>query len=87
MVINQSSETRSGLVFQSCREDRIRTCDPLVPNQVRYRPALLPELTSSRNILIPRLLIFDSRLKASFLDVNEQFQIKAQGTPLEVNLL
>jgi hypothetical protein len=25
------------------REDRIRTCDPLVPNQVRYRPALLPE--------------------------------------------
>jgi hypothetical protein len=25
-----------------CREDRIRTCDPLVPNQVRYRPALLP---------------------------------------------
>jgi len=25
------------------REDRIRTCDPLVPNQMRYRPALLPE--------------------------------------------
>jgi hypothetical protein len=25
------------------REDRIRTCDPLVPNQVRYRPALLPD--------------------------------------------
>jgi hypothetical protein len=29
----------------SSREDRIRTCDPLVPNQVRYRPALLPEGT------------------------------------------
>ena len=29
------------IVFKS-REDRIRTCDPLVPNQVRYRPALLP---------------------------------------------
>ena len=28
--------------FCSRREDRIRTCDPLVPNQVRYRPALLP---------------------------------------------
>ena len=28
--------------MSSCREDRIRTCDPLVPNQVRYRPALLP---------------------------------------------
>ncbi len=31
------------LTVLSCREDRIRTCDPLVPNQVRYRPALLPE--------------------------------------------
>ncbi len=29
------------------REDRIRTCDPLVPNQVRYRPALLPETATS----------------------------------------
>ena len=29
--------------FLLCRGDRIRTCDPLVPNQVRYRPALLPE--------------------------------------------
>lgn len=28
--------------FLFCREDRIRTCDPLVPNQMRYRPALLP---------------------------------------------
>jgi hypothetical protein len=29
------------------REDRIRTCDPLVPNQVRYRPALLPETATN----------------------------------------
>ena len=29
--------------FNFRREDRIRTCDPLVPNQVRYRPALLPD--------------------------------------------
>ena len=28
-----------------CREDRVRTCDPLVPNQVRYRTALLPYFT------------------------------------------
>ncbi len=27
-----------------CRGDRIRTCDHLVPNQVRYRTALRPEL-------------------------------------------
>src|SRR5947209_7626162 len=33
--------TRAG--FNICREDRIRTCGPLVPNQVRYRAALLPE--------------------------------------------
>ena len=25
------------------REDRIRTCDPYVPNVVRYRAALLPD--------------------------------------------
>ncbi len=27
----------------TCREDRIRTCDPLVPNQVFYRAELPPE--------------------------------------------
>jgi hypothetical protein len=31
------------MTYSVSREDRIRTCDPLVPNQVRYRPALLPE--------------------------------------------
>ena len=30
------------------RGDRIRTCDPLVPNQMRYRPALLPGLDACR---------------------------------------
>ena len=44
------------------REDRIRTCDPLVPNQVRYRPALIPEIFFIRSILKKRdksnLLIF-----------------------------
>lgn len=40
---------------QSGRGDRIRTCDPLVPNQVRYRPALrlvkqrAPEHYSKKN--------------------------------------
>lgn len=32
--------------YKLSREDRIRTCDPLVPNQVRYRPALLPALST-----------------------------------------
>ena len=40
------------LLFWSGREDRIRTCDPLVPNQVRYRPALLPVLVDWLIMLI-----------------------------------
>ena len=28
------------------RGDRIRTCDPLVPNQMRYQAALLPDMGS-----------------------------------------
>ena len=32
------------LVNKSNREDRIRTCDTLVPNQVLYQAELLPEL-------------------------------------------
>ena len=36
---------RGGFFVESGRGDRIRTCDPLVPNQVRYRPALLPEIS------------------------------------------
>ena len=48
------NKTRSDCYgFLVCREDRIRTCDPLVPNQVRYRPALLPGsfvLTCVKNV-------------------------------------
>ena len=29
------------------RDDKIRTCDPFVPNEVRYRAALHPELNSA----------------------------------------
>ena len=29
--------------FLKSREDRIRTCDPLVPNQVLYQAELLPD--------------------------------------------
>ena len=31
------------LLINCCRGDRIRTCDPLVPNQMRYRAAPLPD--------------------------------------------
>ena len=30
------------------REDRIRTCDPLVPNQVLYQAELLPDIKICR---------------------------------------
>ena len=34
----QNKATRQWLYFLNCcRGDRIRTCDPLVPNQVRYQ--------------------------------------------------
>lgn len=32
------------MTFLQYREDRIRTCDTLVPNQVLYQAELLPEL-------------------------------------------
>ena len=39
--------TRRKVVFlKNGRGDRIRTCDPLVPNQMRYQAALLPDMGS-----------------------------------------
>ena len=35
--------------FSSCRGDRIRTCDPLVPNQMRYQLRYTPKLVSILN--------------------------------------
>jgi hypothetical protein len=49
-----------------CREDRIRTCDPLVPNQVRYRPALLPDSIWAANIQPFNLK------PADFINLNEK---------------
>ena len=43
MPINSYDLQACGFAF--CREDRIRTCDPLVPNQVFYRAELPPELS------------------------------------------
>ena len=48
---NKTRSIRCGFLVR--REDRIRTCDPLVPNQVRYRPALLPERVQRMNDLVP----------------------------------
>ena len=37
-------ENRGMLLILNGRGERIRTSDPLVPNQVRYQTALRPEL-------------------------------------------
>ena len=40
------------------REDRIRTCDPLVPNQVLYQAELLPvDINAPKRSRTPNLLI------------------------------
>ena len=39
------------------REDRIRTCDPLVPNQVLYQAELLPVNNAPKRSRTPNLLI------------------------------
>ena len=44
------SYTRLPANYLDGRGDRIRTCDPLVPNQVRYQTALHPESTAKVSI-------------------------------------
>ena len=41
-VGNKKPRVFAGL-FLSGRRDRIRTCDPLLPKQMRYQAALLPD--------------------------------------------
>ena len=40
------------------RDDKIRTCDPLHPMQVRYRAALRPELSNSKGAKVGIFLFF-----------------------------
>jgi hypothetical protein len=52
------------------REDRIRTCDPLVPNQVLYQAELLPvkygapERSRTHNLLIRSQTLYPIELRA-----------------------
>jgi hypothetical protein len=52
------------------REDRIRTCDPLLPKQMRYQTALLPDLlgapdmSRTRNLQIRSLTLYPIELRA-----------------------
>ena len=54
-----------------CREDRIRTCDPLVPNQVLYQAELLPvdmygapERSRTHSLLIRSQTLYPIELRA-----------------------
>ena len=47
----------------SGRGDRIRTCDPVVPNDVRYQAAPLPDRT--RILLRPNRTVKDANLEES----------------------
>ena len=53
------------------REDRIRTCDPLVPNQVLYQAELLPvniigapDRSRTHNLLIRSQTLYPIELRA-----------------------
>ncbi len=48
------------MLWWASREDRIRTCDPLVPNQVRYRPALLPVSFTEALAKVNNFFVFSS---------------------------
>ena len=62
---NKASTFVEAIAFFFGREDRIRTCDPLVPNQVRYRPALLPvPITICIVNIVNRYKIQDKNLRA-----------------------
>ena len=43
MAVRFFERSSKGICFRNGRGERIRTSDPLVPNQVRYQTALRPE--------------------------------------------
>ncbi len=65
--------TRTYMRKNNGREDRIRTCDPLVPNQMRYQAAPLPEKhgvpgeTRTPNLLIRSQTLYPIELRALFI--------------------
>ena len=68
------------ILISNGREDRIRTCDPLVPNQVLYQAELLPgsfnkdsgapERTRTSNRLIRSQVLYPIELRAQLFICN-----------------
>ena len=48
------NQVRLKLRLKSGRGDRIRTCDPLLPKQMRYQTALLPDVAVKSELTTPR---------------------------------
>lgn len=79
------------------REDRIRTCDPLVPNQVRYRPALLPDPCISatgckcrhftRTLQIPPIIEFQHQSPAPHREWSGQIVIRIHQKQVRSRLI
>ena len=82
VIKNKNPRLSPGVLL--CRGGRIRTCGPLVPNQVRYRTAPRPELFS-RNLLIPLFLILLSSRTASALVFLSVCHTSFHGIPFRVN--
>jgi hypothetical protein len=68
--------TRKIIKLLNGREDRIRTCDPLVPNQVLYQAELLPVINGApgrsriHNLLIRSQTLYPIELRAHILKVS-----------------
>src|ERR687884_361132 len=71
------------------REDRIRTCDPLVPNQMRYQAALLPEKygvpgeTRTPNLLIRSQTLYPIELRAHLYELHYEVKRLVPRTGIE----
>jgi hypothetical protein len=70
----------TGVLMNHGREDRIRTCDPLLPKQMRYQTALLPDLpgapdmSRTRNLQIRSLTLYPIELRAQSIFFRHKLQ-------------
>lgn len=55
-MINTQKKRSPGASFLNGRDDTIRTCDPLVPSEVRYQTALHPEIVNTLSNTLYQLM-------------------------------
>ncbi len=61
--------------FDNSREDKIRTCDPLHPIQVRYRAAPLPETFCKliNNMQLRAAKVNENLIQRTFIFMKKEF--------------